>query len=93
MNKSKNTSRNSDIGVLASFNGLGTINPFRVCINDIEYNVKEILYKKDNHYAAMQSISFVCRLDDDQVKEIIYFVTTHCWKCRDIILDSNHINH
>lgn len=89
MSTDKNKTKNTDIGVLASFNGFGIINPFRICVEGSEYNVKEILYKKDNHYAGTQSISFVCRLEDDQVKEIIYFVSTHCWKCRDVLLETS----
>jgi hypothetical protein len=88
MNIDNKKTRNTDISVLASFNGLGIINPFRICIDGIEYNVKEIMYKKDNHYAGAQSISFVCKLDNNQVKEIIYFISSHCWKCRDVLLDT-----
>lgn len=84
MDKTIKKSRNSDIGVLASFNGIGNIKPFRICLDGKEYNVIEILEKKDNNYAACQSISFFCRLETDEIKEIIYFISTHSWKCRNV---------
>lgn len=88
LNKSRNKTRNTDIGVLASFNGLGNIKPFRICLEGVEYNINEIISKKDNNYAASQSVSFICKLEDGQLKEIIYFVSSHCWKCRNINSDS-----
>ncbi len=75
---------NIPIDVIAIFDHQGNITPSYVRLEDekhklINHKVTGVKLQQDRNYAGIATIDYLCRLDDGQSIDLMFFTREHKW--------------
>ncbi len=75
---------NIPIDVIAIFDHQGNITPSYVRLEDekhklIDHKITQVKLQQDHNYAGIATIDYLCRLDDGQSIDLMFFVREHKW--------------
>ena len=75
---------NMPIDVIAIFDHQGNITPSYVCLEDekhklVNHKIIHVVLRQDHKYAGIATIDYMCKLDNGQSIELMFFVRDHKW--------------